>query len=133
MLKPTMGAAGAARAYGRHNVFGRRGGHRSRRRERLVVLVAQRLQAAFGVGMVAVTGGCGGQGLPTAWRLACQAYEGVKQVDATGAGDTFFGGMIAGCMSTGAKLPVKGSRNHRKNGGRGGGWRGLGPARRGDQ
>ena len=74
-----------------------------------IVLVAQRLQAAFGVGMVAVTDGSRGAGFATARgdALLVQAYEGVKQVDATGAGDAFFGGMIAGLHEhCDAKLPV---------------------------
>ena len=63
-----------------------------------IVGVAQRLQGAFGVGMVAVTDGSKGAGFATASGMSAlvPAFGGVQQIDATGAGDAFFGGMVAG-------------------------------------
>ena len=48
--------------------------------------------------MVAVTDGSKGAGFATASGMAVlvPAFGGVQQIDATGAGDAFFGGMVAG-------------------------------------
>ncbi len=68
-----------------------------------IVGVARRLQAAFGAGMVAVTDGArgsalvgGGGGGTTTMEVLVPGHAGVVQVDATGAGDAYFGGMVAG-------------------------------------
>ena len=55
-----------------------------------IVMVAQRLQEAFGVGMVAVTDGSQGWFATAGGDLVVPAFDGVKQVDATGA--AFFRG-----------------------------------------
>lgn len=63
-----------------------------------IVEVARRLQSVFQVGMVAVTDGSAGAGIATSSGSAVliPSFDGVNQVDATGAGDAFFGGMVAG-------------------------------------
>jgi fructokinase len=72
--------------------------------------VAKQLLNAFdGVGLVAVTDGANGAGLALRGleeTVHIPGFQGVKQIDATGAGDAFFGGLIAGLYhKCGASLP----------------------------
>ena len=73
--------------------------------------VAGQLLAAFdGVGLVAVTDGANGSGLALRGlkeTVHVPGFEGVNQIDATGAGDAYFGGLIAGLYhECKGKLPV---------------------------
>ena len=73
--------------------------------------VAQQLLDAFpGVGMVAVTDGAQGSGLALRGLneiVHVPGFKGVQQIDATGAGDAYFGGLIAGLYHTcNATLPT---------------------------
>lgn len=69
--------------------------------------MAQRLGAAVGAQLCVLTDGSHGAGfaaLPSSGRpetLYIPAYGGAKQVDATGAGDAFFGGLVAGIAAQG--------------------------------
>lgn len=62
-------------------------------------IAAQLLEAFEGVGLVAVTDGAKGAGMALRGleeTVHIPGFEGVQQIDATGAGDAFFGGLIAG-------------------------------------
>ena len=61
--------------------------------------VATQLLQAFNVGMVAVTDGANGSGLALQGlneTVHVPGFDGVAQIDATGAGDAYFGVLIAG-------------------------------------
>jgi fructokinase len=73
-------------------------------------VAGQLLDAFEGVGLVAVTDGANGAGLALRGleeTVRIPGFEGVQQIDATGAGDAFFGGLIAGLYhKCDAKLPT---------------------------
>ncbi|GAB5367291.1 hypothetical protein AAMO2058_001217600 [Amorphochlora amoebiformis] len=60
--------------------------------------ISERLLETFGARMVAVTDGKNGCGLSVEGGVTevIPGFPGVKQIDSTGAGDAFFGGLVAG-------------------------------------